>query len=70
MIPEVQEDRHMQALTGLSNEKLTILEEAFSETCQEKKQQAYQEGFVETKKASCQPRTISLPLLQPLLLHL
>lgn len=50
MQPEVRDDRQMRALTGLSIEKLTVLEEAFEKVLQQKKQQAYEEGLAQGKR--------------------
>ena len=44
MQPEVRDDRQLRALTGVSTEKLSILEAAFALALDDEKERVYREG--------------------------
>jgi len=50
VIPEIRDDRQMRALTGISTEKLSPLEEAFAQALEDDKERAYQEAVVQGKR--------------------
>ena len=50
MIPEIRDERQMRALTGLSTEKLMILEAAFALALADAKEEAYREGLSAGKR--------------------
>lgn len=45
MMPEVRDDRQLRALTGVSTEKLAILEDAFALALDDEKERKYREGL-------------------------
>lgn len=50
MEPEIRDDRQMRALTGVSIEKLEILEAAFAKAFAEEKERIYQKQLIEGKR--------------------
>jgi hypothetical protein len=50
MRPEIRDDRQMRALTGVSTEKLAILESAFAKALAEEKERVYQEQLAKGKR--------------------
>lgn len=58
MEAEIPDDRQMRALTGVSTEKLEVLEAAFAKAYAEEKEKIYhkqvQEGKLQRKPGGCQ----------------
>ncbi len=50
MEPEIRDDRQMRALTGVSTEKLAVLEAAFAKAYAEEKEKIYQKQVQEGKR--------------------
>jgi hypothetical protein len=50
VIPEIRDDRHMRALTGVPAEKFSTLEAAFALALEDEKERTYQEGLAAGKR--------------------
>lgn len=50
MIPEIRDERQMRALTGVSTEKLLILEAAFALALDDEKEKSYREGLAKGER--------------------
>ncbi len=50
MVLEIRDDRQLRALTGVSTEKLSTLEAAFTLALDDEKEFKYREGIVQGKR--------------------